>query len=171
MRALLIAGLLASPVAAQNSAPAPDYAQGSNWLCRPGRADACASDIAVTSVAANGKATVLPAPKPATPIDCFYVYPTVSTDPTGNSDMSIDIAETNVAKVQFAPFRNVCRTYAPMYRQVTLKALRDVLLGQPSDADRVKAYTDVVAAWKHYLAADNQGRGVVLVGHSQGSGV
>jgi len=29
----------------------------------------------------------------------------------------------------------------------------------------------VVDAWNHYLEHDNQGRGVVLVGHSQGSGV
>jgi hypothetical protein len=54
---------------------------------------------------------------------------------------------------------------------VTLKALRDVLLGKASDADRMMAYRDVVAAWNDYLARDNGGRGVVLVGHSQGSGV
>jgi hypothetical protein len=85
--------------------------------------------------------------------------------------MRIDAAETNVAKVQFAPFRNVCRPFAPMYRQVTLKALRDVLMGQASTADRAMAYRDVVAAWNDYLARDNGGRGVVLIGHSQGSGV
>ncbi|MBC7504328.1 MAG: DUF3089 domain-containing protein, partial [Sandarakinorhabdus sp.] len=107
----------------------------------------------------------------AQPIDCFYVYPTVSTDQSGNSDLSIDAAETNVAKVQFAPFRTICRTYAPMYRQVTLKALRDVLTGKASSADRVMAYKDVVAAWDDYLARDNKGRGVILIGHSQGSGL
>jgi hypothetical protein len=37
--------------------------------------------------------------------------------------------------------------------------------------DRALAYNDVLDAWKHYLANDNRGRGVVLVGHSQGSGV
>lgn len=174
MRGLLIAALLATPAAAQ--APgyvAPDYTRDANWLCRPGRADACATDIGVTKVAANGRTTVV-ANTPADPkaaIDCFYVYPTVSTDMTGNSDLSIDAAETRVAKVQFAPFRTVCRPFAPMYRQVTLKALRDVLLGQATDADRMMAYRDVVAAWNDYLARDNGGRGVVLVGHSQGSGV
>ena len=174
MRSLVVAALLAAPAAAQAPAyVAPDYTQDANWLCRPGRADACAADIAVTKVAANGKTVVVPdAPANAkAAIDCFYVYPTVSTDTTGNSDLSIDAAETRVASVQFAPFRTVCRTFAPMYRQVTLKALRDVLLGKPSDADRVMAYRDVVAAWNDYLARDNAGRGVVLVGHSQGSGV
>lgn len=174
MRGLLIAALLATPAAAQTPGyAAPDYSQDANWLCRPGRADACATDIAVTKVAGNGRTTVV-ADAPADPkaaIDCFYVYPTVSTDTAGNSDLSIDAAETRVAKVQFAPFRTVCRTFAPMYRQVTLKALRDVLLGQATDADRMMAYRDVVAAWNDYLARDNGGRGVVLVGHSQGSGV
>jgi Protein of unknown function (DUF3089) len=174
MRSLVVAALLAAPAAAQAPAyVAPDYTQDANWLCRPGRTDACATDIAVTKVATSGRTTVV-ANAPADPkaaIDCFYVYPTVSTDTTGNSDMTIDAAETNVAKVQFAPFRTICRPFAPMYRQVTLKALRDVLTGQASTADRMMAYRDVVAAWNDYLARDNSGRGVVLVGHSQGSGV
>ena len=33
------------------------------------------------------------------------------------------------------------------------------------------AYADVAAAWHHYLSVDNKGRGVVLIGHSQGSGM
>jgi hypothetical protein len=33
------------------------------------------------------------------------------------------------------------------------------------------AYADVKAAWEHYLANDNDGRGVVLIGHSQGAGL
>ncbi|PZN95663.1 MAG: lysophospholipase [Alphaproteobacteria bacterium] len=174
MRTLLVAALLAAPAAVPAAEYlAPDYAQDASWLCRPGRTDACAADLATTSVAADGKLALLtpaaPAREPA--IDCFYVYPTVSTDRTGNSDMVADPAETNVARVQFAAFRNVCRPFAPLYRQVTLKALRDVMTGQPSDADRMMAYRDVVAAWDSYLARDNAGRGVILIGHSQGSGV
>jgi hypothetical protein len=54
---------------------------------------------------------------------------------------------------------------------VTLTALRAALTGQPMKADRALGYNDVVDAWKYYLEHDNQGRGVVLIGHSQGSGV
>src|SRR4029078_12077018 len=32
-------------------------------------------------------------------------------------------------------------------------------------------YNDVLDAWNYYLKNDNAGRGVVLIGHSQGSGV
>ena len=186
MRVFALAALLAAPAVAQTPTPAPayaapDYTRDANWLCRPNRvgaaADACGGDLAVTAVAAYGRTTVVSLPTPtAQKIDCFYVYPTVSTDATANSDLSIDTAETNVARIQFAAFRSVCRTFAPMYRQVTLKALRDAMVGKASTADRVMAYRDVVAAWNDYLARENRdpdgrGRGVILIGHSQGSGV
>ena len=35
--------------------------------------------------------------------------------------------------------------------------------------DREMAYADARAAWRHYLAHDNGGRGVVLIGQSQGA--
>ena len=38
-------------------------------------------------------------------------------------------------------------------------------------SDRTLGYGDVLDAWNHYLKHDNNGRGVVLIGHSQGSGV
>lgn len=170
---LILAAALAAATPAHAQGPAPDYAEDSAWLCRPGRADACAVPISVTAVEADGKThpDSFPAPKAAPEIDCFYVYPTVSTDQTGNSDLSIDAAERNVARVQFAQMSQVCRPFAPMYRQVTLKALRDVMTGQPSTADRAMAYADVARAFAHYMANDNQGRGVILYGHSQGSGI
>ncbi|MBB6226063.1 hypothetical protein FHS79_000214 [Polymorphobacter multimanifer] len=172
MRLFLIAAL-ASATSALAEGPAPDFANDSAWLCRPGRSDACAVPIAVTAVAANGttRPDALPTPKMAPQIDCFYVYPTVSTDQTPNSDLVIDAAERNVARVQFAQMRQVCRPYAPMYRQVTLKGLRDAMTGQATTADRAMAYQDVAAAFAHYMKHDNQGRGVILYGHSQGSGV
>src|SRR5205814_1760216 len=37
--------------------------------------------------------------------------------------------------------------------------------------DRALIYNDVLDAWNYYLQHDNGGRGVVLIGHSQGSTV
>lgn len=159
---------------AQTAAPTArnDYNQADTWLCRPGRKDACAVDLNTTIVNANGK--LEPEPFKAhsnPPIDCFYVYPTVSMDTTGNSDMKAGPEEQSVILQQFARFGAQCRTFAPLYRQVTLTALRSMIAGKPLTADRTLGYNDVLDAWNHYLKNDNNGRGVVLIGHSQGSGV
>jgi Protein of unknown function (DUF3089) len=151
---------------------ATDYANPDVWLCKPGRQDACSAPQDATIVAVNGTLThetFHPAKNP--PIDCFYVYPTVSNEPGGNSDLNITGAEKLVVNAQFARFAAKCRLYAPMYRQVTLTALRAMIAGKPIPFDRDLGYGDVLAAWNYYLAHDNQGRGVLLVGHSQGSGV
>ncbi len=108
---------------------------------------------------------------PKAPIDCFYVYPTVSMDKGGNSDMEPGPEETGVIRAQFARFASQCKVYAPMYRQATLTALRAATSGSPIAVDRTLGYNDVKDAWNYYLEHDNQGRGFVLVGHSQGSGV
>jgi hypothetical protein len=178
--ALMMATVLAAGVAeAQNqttpatTAPAParnDYSKSESWLCRPGRQDACAVDLTTTIIAANGKLTTEKwTANPKAPIDCFYVYPTVSNDTTGNSDMVAGPEELSVIRAQFARFGSRCRVYAPLYRQVTLTALRALMAGRPNAADRVLAYNDVLDAWNYYLEHDNNGRGVVLIGHSQGS--
>jgi hypothetical protein len=167
----------AQSAAPGSAIPAPaapnDYSDAKNWLCRPGRQDACAVDLSTTVVAADGSTRVETwRADPAAPIDCFYVYPTVSTDPTTNSDMTPNAAELNVAQQQFARFASQCRVYAPMYRQVTIPGLQRMLAsGKPIVLDGGTNYDDVLAAWRHYLAHDNQGRGVVLIGHSQGSAI
>ena len=161
-----------SPPAATPAAQPNDYSNPDTWLCLPNRKDSCAVDLSTTIVAANGKfkkESFKAARKP--PIDCFYVYPTVSLDQTGNSDMTAGPEENNVILQQFARFSSVCRVYAPLYRQVTLSALRAFIAGKPIPVDRVLTYHDVLDAWNYYLKNDNAGRGVVLVGHSQGSGV
>ena len=171
---LITAALALSAVDARAQAPLAeaDYSKPDTWLCRPGRQDACAVPQDATIITADGKMrreSYRAAKNP--PIDCFYVYPTVSVEPTANSDLLITAAERNVVRAQFARFGTQCRQFAPMYRQVTLTALIAILSGKPMPVDRLLAYNDVLAAWNYYLAHDNNGRGVVLVGHSQGSGV
>jgi hypothetical protein len=166
---------LAAPAAAQAPPPtpeAPDYASAASWLCLPGRADPCGRPLGTAALNPNGYGSVgevRPAQDP--PIDCFYVYPTVSRDPTDNSDLTPGAEERAAAMVQFGRFGTLCRTYAPMYRQTTLTALaRSLGSGErrPPASFEI-AYGDVVAAWRHYLRNDNRGRPFVLIGHSQGS--
>ncbi|MFZ5719320.1 MAG: DUF3089 domain-containing protein [Pseudomonadota bacterium] len=155
-----------------------DYSKPAAWLCWPGKADdACAVDLTTTVIAADGSTRIEPfKADPKAPIDCFYVYPTVSTDPGVVSDMKADPAELNVVRQQLARFGSKCRIYAPLYRQFTLAGLRAMIAGTPlpgsaDPAVRQIGYNDVVDAWNYYLAHENRGRGVVIIGHSQGSGV
>jgi hypothetical protein len=178
--AILAAALLAAaPAAAQEAAPAPapglaaapDYANPADWLCLPGRADdACAKPLPTTALGPNGYgATALVKPAADAKIDCFYVYPTVSRDPGDNSDLVPGPEEQATAWVQFARYGTICRTFAPIYRQATLTALRKAMAGAPIERSFGPAYADVLAAWRYYLAHYNQGRPFVLIGHSQGS--
>ncbi len=164
--------ILTMMLAAAASTNTVDYDRDANWLCRPGRRDVCAGDLSMTRVDANGKMRAVSAPR-ARPVDvdCFYIYPTASLDPGDNSDLVPGLGENGLTTAQFAPFRSVCRTFAPIYRQVTLTALRKVLVAgtQKRAGDFDLAYGDVVAAWRNYLERDNGGRPFVLVGHSQGS--
>jgi hypothetical protein len=146
---------------------ASDYAVSASWLCRPDRADVCSSPLSSTVVAPDSGALSkrILSPDPAAPIDCFYVYPTVSREPTANADMAPSPEIQHAAMEQFARFGANCRTFAPIYRQVTTAAMN----GEAPRGDGQLAYSDVRAAWRYYLEHDNHGRGVVLVGHSQGA--
>jgi hypothetical protein len=155
--------------------PANDYADKADWLCWPGATpNACDVDL-TTTVVEPGGATHLEAfhAAKAAPIDCFYVYPTVSTDRGLLATMAKEPAELRVVEQQFARFGASCRLFAPLYRQYTLTALIAGMTGHPLEggARPTTPYDDVRDAWTYYLAHANHGRGVVLIGHSQGSGM
>lgn len=170
--ALAAAFGLAETVSAQSVQPPNDYSNGKSWLCRPDRDDACDVDLTATIVSSDGKFTRETwTADPNAPVDCFYLYPTVSTDAAPNSDMTADTAEMNVIRQQFARFASKCRPYAPLYRQVTLAGLRTLRAAGGAGAGLASGlqYDDVRDAWNYYLDHDNNGRGFVLVAHSQGS--
>lgn len=169
--AILVLALLAEvlPLVPIPTPKPPDYAQPSAWLCRPGRDDVCARPTTATVFAPDGgRSVVTYKPDPAAPIDCFYVYPTVSRARSDNAPIAATAEEIGAAQKQLARFAGVCRPFAPLYRQVTREGLGKIL-EDPDAASRKVAYADVRAAWHAYLATDNHGRGVVLIGHSQGA--
>lgn len=160
------------PAQAQDANPAPaavDYSNGANWLCKPGRSDACGKPLPTTALnpagyGSPGQSTIASDP----PVDCFYIYPTVSNDRGLNSDLKAS-EEVGAVRSQFARFASVCRTYAPLYRQMTLSAVAAAATGGDVTIPAAIAYADVAAAWRDYLARYNKGRRFVLIGHSQGS--
>ena len=108
-----------------------------------------------------------PTTRAATRFDCFYVYPTVSTESGTNSDLTVQPAETAAAFAQASRFSQVCNVWAPMYRQATSGALAK---GEATNPGVVAtAYGSLLAAWRDYLAHDNHGKPIVFLGHSQGA--
>jgi hypothetical protein len=166
--ALVTAACGGSATRATSTAAGRDTAR-TVWLCRPGLAqDPCASDLTATVVRADGSRRVEHASPAARPkVDCFYVYPTVSSQPTTNATLHIDPEEREVAVVQAARFSQVCRVFAPMYRQLTLASI--LKPGGITRRGSLVAYRGVAAAFRDYLAHDNHGRGIAFVGHSQGA--
>jgi hypothetical protein len=171
MRTRHIASLLALALACLAAIPAGASAK-TTWLCGPGVSnDPCKKSLTATEVDPNGETAGTQrtpiAKKPK--IDCFYVYPTTSDDTGPQADLSIDPELRAIALYQASRFSEHCRVYAPVYRQITLRGLLQPDTITP--AMRETAYADVKAAWEDYLENDNKGRGVVLIGHSQGASV
>jgi len=168
---MLLAAALVAAAQAGSASAAPDYSKPANWLCLPGRTDICSTPLPTTALNPNGYGSTGQSPvvKDAG-IDCFYVYPTISRDSGVNSDLVPgDGEEKAVVITQFARFAGACRTFAPVYRSMTVGLITAVAAGADLKAPFATAYGDVRAAWKEYLAKRNKGRPFVLIGHSQGS--
>jgi hypothetical protein len=167
--AVLLLALLGGLLAA---APAPARAEVL-WLCHPDlRDDPCEIPLDTTVREPGGaERVVTPERVPAMrrPVDCFYVYPTVSNRLEPNAPKAKDPEIVSIAKFQASRFSTRCRMFAPVYRQVTLAGIPGLALGGGPGAPAGIAYADVREAWRAYLATANEGRGVVVVGHSQGS--
>jgi len=181
--ATVVAGLLAaSLLAASCSSTATSVttaagdggsASGTStvWLCKPGLpGDPCMQTLATTAVTAAGTASVSsPTPTTSTTFACFYVYGTVSREPSVNADLTRGKAEITSAEVQASPFSPVCQIYAPIYRQVTLADLAahpDLNFGP---AETVTAYNSIKAGFEDFLAHQLDGRPFVVIGDSQGA--
>jgi hypothetical protein len=163
LAALSVAALAASAVAATTASAE------TTWLCKPGIAsNPCLSSEEATVELGNGSSFIEHA-KPAKnpPVDCFYVYPTVSSQFTQNANLEIDPEETQIAISQASRFSQVCKVYAPIYPQLTIPAISTP--GGITPEGSAKAYVGVLSAFEEYLARYNNGRGIVLIGHSQGA--
>jgi hypothetical protein len=165
-----LSALLSTTPAPAQTPTAPDYSKPAAWLCLPGGSDICSTPLPTTALNPNGygstgRSNVAKDPR----VDCFYVYPTVSNDAGSNSDIVPDNSERSITQIQFARFAGVCRTFAPVYRQMTVTAVAAAGFGADVRGAGLLAYQDVAAAWRTYLAKYNKGRPFVLIGHSQGS--
>src|ERR1700739_3292392 len=145
---------------------APNYAKDSCWAALPAKKDS--ADVSVYAAGIiDGQQTA--------PIDVFYVHPT--TYLIGNkwnanlSDEEVNKKTDQLAiRNQASVFNEMCRVYAPRYRQAVLFSYAHYAekKGNASQAFDL-AYGDVKAAFTYYLKNYNQGRPFIIASHSQGT--
>ena len=169
-RSIAIAITLAAAAALAYGGAATPANAATVWLCKPGlAANPCTPSLRTTLISTAGTPigvrNVRPVRNPK--IDCFYVYPTVSDQKTPQATLRIDPEQRSTALYQAARYSQECRVYAPMYRQITLQGLPPATTVTTAMVE--SAYADVRNAWREYLRRENHGRGVVLIGHSQGT--
>jgi hypothetical protein len=169
-RAFALAVLAAGALLTWGATPATASAR-TIWLCGPGIArNPCLSSEKTTVELANGSSYVERAkPSKRPPIDCFYVYGTVSAQRSENANLKIGPEETQAAVNQVSRFSQACRVYVPIYPQLTVAAISAP--GGVTLQGIVTAYFGVVGAFNEYLADYNHGRGFVLIGDSQGAAI
>ncbi|MGH9296392.1 MAG: DUF3089 domain-containing protein, partial [Acidimicrobiales bacterium] len=167
-------GVTVASTPAPTSGSSRTDAAGTVWLCRPGLSrDPCAFSERSAEVTNQGRVvccndgTGVGGRAGAGRFDCFYVYPTVSGQDSQNSTLQVTSKEVGAAVAQASRFSQVCRVWAPMYRQQTAISLA-AGLGADSRAENV-AYASLLSGWKDYLQHFNDGRPIILIGHSQGA--
>lgn len=124
----------------------PDYSNGASWIFRSETRDK--------------------------PVDLFFMHPTTYFDTADgmNADLkndAVNAASNSVAKHQTGVFVDSCNLFAPRYRQASISVLG--LEEELKDRHLKVGLGDMKSAFLYYMAHYNQGRPVILAGHSQGS--
>ncbi|MGB0120229.1 MAG: DUF3089 domain-containing protein [Solirubrobacterales bacterium] len=169
MKRLFAAALIATAGGLLAIAGGASAQENFKWLCKPGlKNDPCMTSLKSTVVSPTGSTRVINPKRQSKPsVDCFYVYPTVSSQPGPNASLATDPEVYEIARQQAAQFSRNCRVFAPVYPQYTVLS---IATGTITPDAIETAYAGVKSAWLEYLKKHNHGRGIVLIGHSQGTG-
>ena len=140
---------------------APDYEQDVHWAALPWKEDP-ADGLPKGRAVSMGPGTA----------DVFYLHPTIfEAGPAWNAP--IDSAALNAAvdawpvRHQASIFNGAGRVFAPRYRQAHIRVFS---VGDSLSLGALQvAYSDIRAAFQHYLDHWDEGRPLVIAAHSQGS--
>jgi len=146
--------------------PLPDYSKLEAWAAHPDKADFADKTPPNSSPEAQADALA----------DVFFIHPTTYTSPDSwNADIHDPklnkTTEESAIMHQASVFNASARVFAPKYRQMTLGGFRVSSAQQKADEKKALAlaYVDVKAAFEHYLEHNNEGRPIIIAGHSQGA--
>jgi hypothetical protein len=140
---------------------ATDYSLSRNWAALPGTYTQ-EFNMYLNDTSLHAKA------------DVFYVYPTLNIK-KNDKRWNVPIEDTEQQKMviqtalpfQGSAFAAAGRFYCPYYRSAHL---RSYYVDDPKGKQALElAYADVRAAFVYYLEHYNNGRPIILAGHSQGS--
>jgi hypothetical protein len=141
---------------------ATDYSNQQNWAALPTMKDN-----------ADWTPNGLTNKQDSAQVDVFFIHPT--TDVTGfKGNANIDNKAINnqtddfPIKYQASVFNESCKVYAPRYRQAALHNFFTKNNEKSEQAFDV-AYQDVKDAFEYYLKNYNNGKPIIIAGHSQGS--
>ncbi len=148
-----------------------DYSREEYWACSGREGDRCHRDYPMARRLTDGTETdFVLRPAVAPTVDCFYIYPTVDFNvlqSANHDDMTNVRLPARTVTTQAGPFSAACRVFAPYYRQGTFGAYAEA--PETGAFYFRRAFADVAAAFEYYLATWNQGRPLVIIGHSQGA--
>ena len=140
----------------------PDYSQQDSWACLPWKhnaSDTVPPGSGLIDDQANAK------------VDVFFVYPTIDRRITHwnarvDDKMLNNLVDKTTIRGQATVFNGSCRVFVPRYRQAVFGSFLDKK-ENGKKALRL-AYSDVEAAFQYYMKHYNNGRPVIIAGHSQG---
>lgn len=163
--AIILLSLFSLESFSQKTPPEPDYSDNFYWAALPQKKD-WADYVPKESNFTNNQEIA--------EADVFYIHPTTALSLSTVKNARLDAKRFNnrtnfVLLNQASVFNGSCKVYAPRYRQVSLVTF----IKKSKNKKRTKvfnlAYSDVKAAFEYYLEHYNNGRPIIIAGHSQGS--
>ncbi len=145
---------------------APDYSNESAWAALPSKLDNADRTPDPSLTNDQDKAVA----------DVFFLHPTTYTGgkeqdkwngPIDDPKLNEKTDESTILH-QASVFNGAARVFAPRYRQAHIHAYYSKNEGKARRAFAA-AYADVKEAFKYYLEHYNEGRPIIIAGHSQGT--
>lgn len=138
----------------------PDYQLSENWAVTPDNYPDFLGEFSTLNINDS--------------VDVFYCYPTLITskkDKRWNVPIDDSVQKEKVlnsaVRFQASAWVSAGNLYVPFYRQAHIRSYYELESGG-RDA-LLLAYSDVKSAFEYYLEHYNNGKAIILAGHSQGS--